>query len=85
MLLVPEPVVPVELMGSALTVPEVVAAPVALVVPVVLVVASAAWTGTNTLAMDKAAAAVVIIALDTFMIYLLELGYCQMPTGTRHA
>ena len=81
MLLVPEPVVlvvPVEfiLLVPAPTVPEVVAAPVALLVPVVLallVVASAAWTAANTLAMEKAAAAVVMTALDTFMINLLEL------------
>ena len=76
MLLLPEPVVPVEfiLLVPAPTVPDVVAAPV-LLVPVVLalVVASAAWTAANTLAMEKAAAAVVITAWDTFMINLLEV------------
>lgn len=77
MLLVPESVVPVEfiLLVPAPTVPEVVAAPVALLVPVVLarVVSSAAWTAANTLAMEKAAAAVVMTALESFMINLLKL------------
>lgn len=79
MLLVEEPVVPVEFIVPDPVVPDVVAAPVALPVPVVLAlyVSSAAWTAANTLAMEKAAAAVVIIALDAFMINLLKLRYVK--------
>lgn len=90
---VPEPVVlPVEFMLSVIpdgvpvefivapVVPEEVPVPVALLVPVVLallVAESAAWTTANTLAIEKAAAAVVITAFDNFIMNLLAVRVCQ--------
>lgn len=73
--IVPEPEVPVEFIVPKPAVPEVVPVPVALLVPVVVparVVESAAWTTANTLAIEKAAAAVVMTTFDTFMMDLLK-------------
>mgnify|MGYP007022291855 CR=1 FL=1 len=80
LLLVPEPEVPVEFIVPEPEVPEVVPVPVALLVPVVfaLLVESSACTTAKTLAIEKAARAVVITAFDTFMINLLEMSL-SMP------
>lgn len=67
----------------------VAAVPVPLVLPfenigALPVVESAACTA-NTVAMEKAAAVVVINAFDNFMMYSPGVGLSKMPIGIRHA
>lgn len=82
MLLVPEPVVEFIVPEPDVPVPVVL---VALLVPVMpaRVVDSAAWTAAKMLTMEKAAAAVVMIAFDAFMMDLLNvMSDVGMPDGT---
>lgn len=82
MLLVPEPVVEFIVPEPDVPVPVVL---VALLVPVMpaRVVDSAAWTAAKMLTTEKAAAAVVMIAFDAFMMDLLNvMSDVGMPDGT---